>query len=68
MNCTFNFYCRNSFRSGEVRVKSRQARITWAPLLAKTRAVSAPMPVFAPVMITTLPVRSCLTRHFGPLK
>lgn len=32
----------------------RQAMVTFAPLLAKSFAVSFPIPVFAPVTITTL--------------
>lgn len=35
---------------------SRQARMTRAPLLARSMAVSLPMPVLAPVMMTVLPV------------
>lgn len=37
-------------------MESRQARITRAPLLARSRAVSLPMPVLAPVITTVLPV------------
>lgn len=35
--------------------ESRQAKITLAPLLAKSIAVSLPIPVLAPVIITVFP-------------
>lgn len=35
---------------------SRQARMIRAPLFAKSMAVSLPIPVLAPVMMTVLPV------------
>lgn len=35
---------------------SRHARMTRAPLFARSSAVSLPMPVFAPVMMTVFPV------------
>ena len=36
--------------------RSLQAKMTRAPLWAKSIAVSFPIPVFAPVMITVLPI------------
>lgn len=36
-------------------LRSRHARMTRAPLFAKSIAVSLPMPVLAPVMMTVFP-------------
>ena len=45
-----------------------QARITRAFLFARSIAVSFPIPVFPPVMITVLPSSIALDRHTPPAK
>ena len=44
-----------SFAASVTLCSSRQAKMTLAPLLARSEAVSFPIPVFAPVTITVLP-------------
>ena len=47
----------------EALLTSLHARRTLAPLLAKSRAVSLPIPVLAPVMMTVLPSNLLGLRH-----
>lgn len=46
-----------SWHASSERFGSRHAKYTFAPLLTKSIAVSFPTPVFAPVIITTFPVK-----------
>ena len=47
---------------------SRHAKMTCAPRLAKSKAVSYPMPQLAPVTIAVLPWSWFLLLHFAPEK
>ncbi|OAR25684.1 hypothetical protein A8W25_08990 [Streptomyces sp. ERV7] len=44
----------------------RQARITWAPLRASSRAVTSPMPLFAPVTTAVRPLWSGMSLALQP--
>ena len=52
-----------SFAASVALCSSRQAKMTLAPLLAKSKAVPLPIPVFAPVTIAVLPTRKQLSQH-----
>ena len=48
--------------------KRKSIKMEVSPLLARSRAVSFPMPVFAPVIRTVLPLSKALLLHTPPAK